>query len=473
MKYILFALFTFLSYAAIAQPKPQSKIKNSMMETATQKNTVAQNKKTVDNFFVALETENFELLKTVFATDGRQLNPYVPEGFPKSFDGSEAIYKQYSSLPQMFGQMKFPRTIYGTEDPNTLFVRFKGQIDIKAGGKYENDYLGIFKLKNSRIAEYTEYFNPLVMAKAFNIPLTTTPQVKKVSFESEGSKLIGNLFYPKGYEEGKSYPAVIVTGSWTTVKEQMAGLYAQKIADKGYITLAFDFSGFGESEGTPRYYESPDKKVKDIKNAITFMETLTGVDKGKIALFGVCASSGYDARVAAEDPRVKALVTVAAWLHDGEAVKLIYGGAEGVQSRIEQAKKAKEQYSKTGNSEFIPSISKSDKSAAMFGDFDYYLNSSRGAIPQWSAAKFNVMSWEDWLTYNPMPVAKNIKVPVLMIHSDGAVLPDYAKRFFSDIPVNQKELFWTEGTQFDFYDQPKQVSESVKEADRFLESVLK
>lgn len=129
------------------------------------------NRKVVDNFFVALETQKFEILKEVFAENGKQLNPYSPEGFPKSFDGSEGIYKQYSGLTANFGQMKFPRQIFATEDPNFFFVKFRGEIEIKAGGKYENDYLGTFKLENGKVVEYTEYFNQVVMAKAFNIDL--------------------------------------------------------------------------------------------------------------------------------------------------------------------------------------------------------------------------------------------------------------------------------------------------------------
>ncbi|MFY7733571.1 MAG: nuclear transport factor 2 family protein [Bacteroidia bacterium] len=129
------------------------------------------NRKVVDNFFVALETQKFEMLKEVFAENGKQLNPYSPEGFPKSFDGSEGIYKQYSGLTANFGQMRFPRQIFATEDPNFFFVKFKGEIEIKAGGKYENDYLGTFKLENGKVVEYTEYFNQVVMAKAFNIDL--------------------------------------------------------------------------------------------------------------------------------------------------------------------------------------------------------------------------------------------------------------------------------------------------------------
>jgi uncharacterized protein len=132
---------------------------------------IERNKKVVDNFFVALETQQFDLLKEVFATHGRQLNPYSPDGFPKSFDGAEGIYKQYSGLTANFGQMRFPRKIYATEDPNFFFVVFKGEIEILAGGKYENDYLGTFRLEDGQVIEYTEYFNQVVMARAFGLEL--------------------------------------------------------------------------------------------------------------------------------------------------------------------------------------------------------------------------------------------------------------------------------------------------------------
>lgn len=128
-------------------------------------------KQIVNQFFEALETSQFDKLKDIFAADARQLNPYVPEGFPKSFDGIDAIYNQYSSLPQTFGKMRFPRELYATKNSDMVFVKFRGEIEIKSGGKYENDYFGIFKLEGGKIVEYTEYFNPIVMAKAFNIRL--------------------------------------------------------------------------------------------------------------------------------------------------------------------------------------------------------------------------------------------------------------------------------------------------------------
>ena len=88
--------------------------------------------------------------------------------------------------------------------------------------------------------------------------------MKKVNIKSEGLNLVGNLFYPAGDEKGKTYPAVIVSGSWTTVKEQMAGLYAKRFAENGFITLAFDFRNYGESEGVPRAWENPEMKIQDI-----------------------------------------------------------------------------------------------------------------------------------------------------------------------------------------------------------------
>lgn len=291
---------------------------------------------------------------------------------------------------------------------------------------------------------------------------------EKIHFNSEGLVLTGNLYKPQNFDPSKKYPAIVVGGSWTTVKEQMSGLYAEELAKKDFITLAFDPRYFGESEGQPRFWENPAAKFADFKNAITYLESVAAVDSNNIFLTGVCASAGYMATVAAKDKRVKGLATIAAWLHDGEAVKLIYGGEEGVQAKIKEAQEARKLFAETAEIAYIPAISKTDTKAAMFGDFDYYLNPNRGAVPQWSATKFAVMSWEDWLTFNPMPIAKKIRVPMLMVHSDGAVLADYAKLFFKDIPHDNKVLHWTEGTQFDFYDQPVQVAEAVAVINTFF-----
>ncbi len=302
--------------------------------------------------------------------------------------------------------------------------------------------------------------------------------MKKVHFNSEGAELTGNLFYPKNYKAKKKYPAIVISGSWTTVKEQMAGLYAERLAAEGFITLAFDFRNFGESEGEPRFYESPSLKKVDVQNAVTFLQTLEEVANNRVGAFGVCAGAMYTLMAASEDNRIKSVVTTASWLHDAEAVKLFYGGEEGVSAKINAARVAKKDYAENGVVEYIPSISTEDTSAAMYGPYDYYLNPERGAVPEWSNDKFAVMSWEDWLTTDPMPTAQNLKQPTLMIHSDGAVLPQYTKNYFEKIAAEDKHLHWmvteleSPYHQFSYYDQEAEVNESVVEATKWFKTKM-
>ena len=302
--------------------------------------------------------------------------------------------------------------------------------------------------------------------------------MKKINFASEGLNLVGNLYYPVDFQVSNTYPAIVVSGSWTTVKEQMAGLYAQRLAEKGFITLAFDFRNFGESEGEPRFYESPALKKDDIKNAVSYLESLAEVDNEKIGTFAICAGAMYTLMAAADDKRIKSVVTAASWLHDAEAVKMFYGGEEGVNAKIEVAQKAKVNYAQNGVVHYIPSISTEDTSAAMYGPYDYYLNPERGAVKEWSADKFAVMSWEDWLTTDPMPTAKSITCPILMIHSDGAVLPQYTKNYFEDIASDDKQLHWMDTElespfhQFNYYDQEAEVNESIEQATVWFKAKL-
>jgi len=303
-------------------------------------------------------------------------------------------------------------------------------------------------------------------------------QIKKVNFNSEGAKLVGNLYLPPNFDKSKKYTAIVVSGSWTTVKEQMAGLYAEKLANEGFITLAFDFRNFGESEGEPRFYESPELKKTDIRNAITYLKKRPEVDDSKIGAFGVCAGAMYTLMAASEDDRIQSVVTAASWLHDAEAVKLFYGGEAGVNEKLAAARAAKKNYAEHGVVDYIPTISTEDSTAAMYGPYDYYLNPERGAIAQWSSDKFAVMSWEDWLTADPMSTAKNLQKPTLMIHSDGAVLPQYTKNYYEQIAAEDKKLHWMETElespyhQFRYYDQEAEVDEAVSEATEWFRSKM-
>lgn len=156
-------LFTTATSHTVAQSR--SAVRQGTPEIAR------QNKQVVDRFYAAVETQHFEVIKEVFAPTAQQLLPYAPAGFPTRLDGAEAIYKQFSGLTAYFGQMKFPRQILATEDPNFIFVKFTGDMTLKNGGKYENDYVGTFRLREGKIVEYVEYFNPVLMAKAFGLKL--------------------------------------------------------------------------------------------------------------------------------------------------------------------------------------------------------------------------------------------------------------------------------------------------------------
>ncbi len=297
---------------------------------------------------------------------------------------------------------------------------------------------------------------------------TGAPEPIRVSFESEGDELAGDLYLPAG--GGERLPALVVTGSWTTVKEQMAGLYARRLAERGFAALAFDFRGFGESAGGPRDYESPTRKAEDIHSAVSFLGSRPELDPERLGAVGVCASSGYTALNASRDERVRSLVLVAPWLHDAALVRELYGGEEGVRERIEVGEAARRRFEQTGEAAHVPAISTTDESAAMFGEFDYYLNSERGAIPQWSN-RFAVMSWPEWLGFDPIRIAPEIVVPTLLVHSSDAAVPDGARRFHRDL-AGPADFLWTHGTQFDFYDQEPNVTKAVDVAEMHLRRTL-
>ena len=274
-------------------------------------------------------------------------------------------------------------------------------------------------------------------------------------FDSNGDTLVADLHRPVGLDANSPSPIVVVTGSWTTVKEQQADFYARRLAAHGLQALTFDFRGFGQSTGDLRDLEAPVRKIEDIHAAIGCAGSLDGVDADRIGAVGVCASAGYQAVNAASDDRVRAIGLIAPWLHDIELVAPYYGGADGVAARRALAAEARDLFERTGEVTYMPAISETDEAAAMFGPFDYYLDSERGAIPEWDA-RLAVMSWEPWLTFDPIVSAPSIDVPVQMVHSEQGAVPDGAKRFFETL-AGPKDIVWTDGGQLDFYDQPAQV----------------
>ncbi|MBR0261124.1 MAG: alpha/beta hydrolase [Selenomonadaceae bacterium] len=146
------------------------------------------------------------------------------------------------------------------------------------------------------------------------IPAEVQNNAQHVQFvqQHNGLKIAGNLYLPSNYKPGKKYPAIITVHPGGGVKEQTSGLYAMLLAKKGFVTLAFDASHQGESEGQPRYIEIPTERVEDIRSAVDYLTTLPQVDANKIGVLGICAGGGYSISAAQTEHRIKALATVSA-----------------------------------------------------------------------------------------------------------------------------------------------------------------
>src|SRR5579864_5835209 len=114
-------------------------------------------------------------------------------------------------------------------------------------------------------------------------------QATKVTFPNQFTCMAGILFAPPNIENGKKYPALAVAHPFGGVKEQTAGVYARQMAERGYVTLAFDASHQGESGGYPRDTENPAEKTEDIRCAIDYLTTLPIVDEERVGLLGICA----------------------------------------------------------------------------------------------------------------------------------------------------------------------------------------
>ncbi|MFE7576523.1 alpha/beta hydrolase [Streptomyces sp. NPDC057521] len=280
------------------------------------------------------------------------------------------------------------------------------------------------------------------------------PVREQVSFVGDMGKLAGHLHLPDT-DETTPPPAVLIAGTWTSVKEQMADRYARELAERGYAALSFDFTGYGESDGAPRDRESPAQKVRDLRAAADFVLSHPAVNGEALGALGVCAGAMYAAAFAADDPRVRSLALVAPWLHDRGICEENYGGPEGIEAKKAAAAEAARLYAETGEVAYVPVVSGSDPDAAMPFDIDFYLNPERGGIPQWPN-RYAVMAWTEWLDHDAVALAPRITAPTLLVHSEDAAIPDGARRFHAGL-AGSSEFVWTEGVQFDFYDQAPQV----------------
>lgn len=205
----------------------------------------------------------------------------------------------------------------------------------------------------------------------------------KISFRSQGHNLSGLLFAPEGFNPNQTYPTVIFSGPFNQVKEQMGAVYGHKMASQGYVFLAFDHVGYGDSEGDIRNYEHPFIKMEGIRDGISYLNTLDFVDKKRLFGLGGCASGGYMPIVATTDKRLTAIATVSGMM-DNTQTAFGFMDRETVINTIKAANAARQKQYETGEVTYFDALGYEGidpdtlPEGARREGYDYYLTKRAG-----------------------------------------------------------------------------------------------
>ena len=302
--------------------------------------------------------------------------------------------------------------------------------------------------------------------------------VKKVKFKNRiDITVVGNLYTPKNLDKNKKYPAIIVGHPFGGVKEQTAGLYAQKLAERGFITLAFDASFYGESGGTPRKIEVPEIRVEDYSAAVDFMSNYPHVDENKIGVIGICGGGGYSVSAAQIDHRIKAVATVS--MYDmGRARRQGVGDTISYEDRMKTLDEIGKQRTLEFRGEKRKDIRalpvKVDENTPQYGRefIEYYENPERGYHPN-SDAWYSYTSLAPMMNFFPFAQIETILPrPVLFIVGENAV-----SKYFSDDAYSKaaepKELFVIkDATHVDLYDVPQYMNQALDKLENYFNQYL-
>lgn len=309
-------------------------------------------------------------------------------------------------------------------------------------------------------------------------PQSENVEHKKVVFHNRyGITLAADMYTPKNAAE--KLPAIAVSGPFGAVKEQSSGLYAQTMAERGYVTIAFDPSFTGESGGTPRYVASPDINTEDFQAAVDFLSVQENVDPEKIAIIGICGWGGMALNAAAIDTRIKA--TVAMTMYDMTRVNAngYFDAEDSEEKRYEKRQALNAQricdykngtYARAGG---VVDPLPEDAPQFVKGYYAYYktprgyhersLNSNDG---------WNITSTLSFLNMPILQYSHEIRNAVLLVHGEKAHSCYFSKDAFKKLKGNNKELLLIPNANHtDLYDQMDKIP--FDKIDAFIKTYTK
>jgi fermentation-respiration switch protein FrsA (DUF1100 family) len=289
----------------------------------------------------------------------------------------------------------------------------------------------------------------------------------RVEFAVDGVTLVGDLRVPEG---AGPFPGLVFTGPFTGVRDQVTGLYAARLAGRGYVTLSFDHRNWGESGGEPRGQEDPQGKLHDLRAAVSLLRSRPEVDQARVGAVGVCLGAGYALKFAAFEPRVRVFAGIAGAYNNPYAMR------SGMDYRAALAGLAEvlERQDLGGPVAYVPAVAEQGE-AAMPGDepFAYY-GTGRGASPYWRN-EVTRASVRELITMDNMMGADFLSPkPALVVHGvvDRFCSPEGAEEVFKRLD-DPKKIVWVDAKQHvDLYDREPYVSQAVDATADFLREHL-